>query len=108
VGDAGEHGHRDQPRFLAAQSQYGYTDRIDRALRDEPEAVTSEEQHRLTQEAHRRAGQRRLEAWVSTSSTINGALDAFVAAVGADPRLSSGVRNVRRVTAALGRQVQAQ
>jgi hypothetical protein len=39
------------PRLLAAKSEYGYTDRIDRAMRDEPEAVSAEEQRLLTRRA---------------------------------------------------------
>lgn len=42
---------RDQPRLLAAKSQYGYTDDPAKAMWGEPEAVSQDEQERITQAA---------------------------------------------------------
>jgi hypothetical protein len=43
--------HADVVRLLALRSELGYTDRIDRALPDEPEAVSADDQRRLTRDA---------------------------------------------------------
>jgi hypothetical protein len=83
----------------------GYVDSSAKALPDEPEAVSASCQQRLSELGHRRDRERRIAAFTITSETINGALDAFVARVGHDPRLAHGVRAVRRTTAALGREV---
>ena len=40
-------------RLLALRSELGYTERIDRALPDEPEAVSPEEQRQITRAARR-------------------------------------------------------
>jgi hypothetical protein len=40
-------------RLLALRSELGYTDRIDRALPDEPEAVSTDAQRQITRAAHR-------------------------------------------------------
>jgi hypothetical protein len=50
-------------RLLAARSEFGYTDRMDKALRDEPEAVSSEEQRRLTRQASLEAQARARQDW---------------------------------------------
>jgi hypothetical protein len=107
VGDRGGDGRGDdRPRLLAARSEYGYTDRPDRSLRDEPEAVAAYVQDTFTAAAHRRARERQVEAFTSASSVINGALDTFLSAVGGgNPRLTSSVRAIRRSTDALGRRV---
>jgi len=50
-------------RLLAARSEFGYTDRMDRALRDEPEAVSPAEQRRLTKQAGLDAQARARQDW---------------------------------------------
>lgn len=45
---------RDTPRLLAAHSQYGYTDDIHKAMRDEPEAISAADQQRISSQAHAR------------------------------------------------------
>jgi hypothetical protein len=50
-------------RFLAARSQYGYTDRLDRALFNEPEAVAASAQAELTAHAHRLAELEQRQQW---------------------------------------------
>jgi hypothetical protein len=106
VSDPGGNGRRGDPiRLLHAQSQHGYTDRIDQALPEEPEAVSAEEQRRMTELARRRDGQRRRAAYVALNATVNAALDGFVAVAGKDPKLAHAVRAVRRTTAAVRREV---
>jgi hypothetical protein len=39
------------PRLLAARSEFGYTDRVDRALQEEPEAVPPDYQREITRRA---------------------------------------------------------
>jgi hypothetical protein len=109
VGKGGKRGRGDDaPRLLAAQSQHGYTDRIDRALREEPEAVSLPYQRRLSELAHRRDQQRRIVASTAASDAIDVALDGLLRAVGGDHRVSSRARLVRRSVAALGHEVRAQ
>lgn len=104
----GANGRRDdRPRLLAARSEHGYVDRPNLALPEEPEAVSAEEQRRQSEQGHRRDRQRRIAAYTSAASTISTALDDFVAAVGADSRVVSQVRVVRRQVAALGRELGA-
>jgi hypothetical protein len=50
-------------RLLHRRSELGYTDRPDLALYQEPEAVSADEQRRLTAEARLRADEREREAW---------------------------------------------
>jgi hypothetical protein len=52
-----------EARLLAAKSEFGYTERIDRALKDEPEAVSPEEQRRQTRAAARGAADRAKLDW---------------------------------------------
>jgi hypothetical protein len=61
---------RDVPRLLARNSTrehavlgVGYTDELDRALRDEPEAVPADYQALLIARAHRTARDRQLDEW---------------------------------------------
>jgi hypothetical protein len=50
-------------RFLHRRSELGYTDRPDLALWHEPEAVSADEQRRLTAQARLHAAEREREAW---------------------------------------------
>lgn len=50
-------------RLLAARSEHGYTDRLDRALPEEPEAVSADCQRQLTARAARSAEARARADW---------------------------------------------
>jgi hypothetical protein len=50
-------------RLLHRRSEHGYTDRLAQAMPHEPEAISALEQSHLTDDAHRRASQRELDAW---------------------------------------------
>lgn len=64
-------------RLLAARSEFGYTDRMDRALRDEPEAVSPEEQRRLTRQAGLDAQERARSDWLQRRARLALELDAL-------------------------------
>ena len=97
----------DEPRLLALRSEVGYTSIPTKALPHEPEAITESEQRALTVDAHRRDRARKVAAFVEARSTINGALDAFLAAIGTTTGrdMQARVRTVRRGVDALGRQL---
>lgn len=65
----------DPPRYLAARSQYGYTDRADLALFGEPEAVPAQTQRELTAQAHRRAKLDQRQEWEQRRAAIQRELD---------------------------------
>jgi hypothetical protein len=98
---------QDPPRLLAIRSELGYTDRIDKAMREEPEAVSRHEQDVISQRARRDWLDRRRTAWKDARATIDEALDTFAATVGTDRALQHSLRGVRRSVDALGRQVAA-
>ena len=85
----------DDPRLLAARSEYGYTDRIDRAMTDEPEAVTAEEQRQLTRYAALSAAAEARADWRTRRARIAAELEA-VAAQGYARGLGSELRLVER------------
>jgi hypothetical protein len=64
----------DAPRLLAVRSELGYTDRPDRAMQDEPEAVSKLEQRAITEQSHRSHAQLERAAWVDTRDTIRAKL----------------------------------
>ena len=96
---------QDPPRLLAQRSELGYTDRVDRALRDEPEAISVDEQVQQVEVARRHARQRRVDAFQTMRSTVVGALDEFVCAVGPQGGVDSGVRSLRRGVEQLGQKL---
>lgn len=49
------HPRREHLRLLHEKSEMGYTDRLDKAMRDEPEAVSREVQQGLSEDARLRA-----------------------------------------------------
>lgn len=67
----------DAPRLLAVRSELGYTDRPDRALTDEPEAVSSAYQRYLTREVERRRIDCERAAWLDARDTIRLKLSAL-------------------------------
>lgn len=102
MGDDSE--HPDRVRLLAARSEWGYTDNRFKAMRDEPEAVSRQEQERQTQLARRRERQHRLDAWRPARSLISAGIVSFQSA--ADPQSRSDLRlierAVRKIDARLG------
>jgi len=62
-------------RLLAARSEFGYTDRMDRALRDEPEAVSPAEQRRLTRQSGLNAQERARTDWLSRRHRLHAELE---------------------------------
>jgi hypothetical protein len=60
----------DQPRLLHRHSQYGYTDRPERALYREPEAVSVEAQEQLTLSARRAEHAQQVEQWRERRAAI--------------------------------------
>jgi hypothetical protein len=95
----------DAPRLLAQRSEHGYTDRLDLALHDEPEAIRADEQEQQTQAAHRRDRQRRLEAFVALRDVVFVATDDFLDVVGPAGGIGSNVRAIRRSVALLEQRV---
>lgn len=53
----------------------GYTDEPDRAMRDEPEAVSVSDQLVLAARAHRSARERQLEEWTTRRASIQREID---------------------------------
>lgn len=60
----------DRPRLLHQRSELGYTDRMQAALAQEPEAVDADYQRELTAAAPRRAQARDQEAWSASRERI--------------------------------------
>jgi hypothetical protein len=79
-------------------------------LREEPEAISAEEQRQLTAAVHRAERERLRKEWEYTEQSIGEELDHFVfdAGVRVDRRVQSGVRAVRRAARAVGRRVEAE
>jgi len=72
----------DAPRLLARNSTrehpllgVGYTDELDHAMRDEPEAVPLDYQQLLTARAHRTARQAQLDEWATRRASIQREID---------------------------------
>lgn len=57
-------------RLLAARSEVGYVDRVDRAMSDEPEAVSASYQRMLTADAQRSRALAERARWVSARDEI--------------------------------------
>jgi len=84
----------DSPRLLARRSELGYTDRLETAVRDEPEAVDASTQARLTRQAGQKADQKRRQAWIDARQRIVGELEVLRSTFG--PTVSNELRNMRR------------
>ena len=89
----------DLVRLLALRSELGYTDRIDRALPDEPEAVSSDEQRRQTHAA--RQGER--DVFVEARDMMRDALALISGA--AYKRIEHDVRLITRTLDRMDRRV---
>ena len=97
---------QDPPRLLAARSQFAYTDRLDQAMHDEPEAVSASEQRHLTELGHRRDRERRLAAWRTTRSVITAAPTGYQPF--ADAPTKSDLRVLSRVCEKIDRRLAGQ
>jgi hypothetical protein len=95
----------DSPRLLAQRSELGYVDRVDKALPDEPEAISRHEQEALSLRARRDWVERRRRAWAETQAVVAPALDAFAAVVANDRALVREVRVLRRGLDRVGQRV---
>ena len=85
----------DAPRLLHVRSELGYTDRVDLALVDEPEAVSPDYQSYLTREAARVRHDRDLEVWRSSRLIVADELDRLDA-TRFERDVSSDLRVLRR------------
>jgi hypothetical protein len=91
----------DEPRLLHVRSELGYTPDTHHSLRDEPEAVSADEQRRQTQSARLRERRRRLEALV----TLRDALEAFASIVATDRVVLREVHVIRRGVERVSQQI---
>jgi len=91
------------PRLLARRSELGYTDRPAQAMPHEPEAVPSDAQRRITDDARRRASQRELDAYRSFASIVFPAL--LELGRGLDRAYASDLRAVARQVERIGRRL---
>jgi hypothetical protein len=93
----------DSRRLLARRSEFGYTDRVDRAMNGEPEAVSREEQHRITAEAQFRARRREALIWLEIRGRIERDLGYLQDQFG--PQIANELRAMRRELDRLGRRL---
>jgi hypothetical protein len=95
----------DAARLLHVRSELGYTDRPSRALPLEPEAVSSAEQRRLTDDSKRRATQREQDAYRRFIGVVVPELREL--AVALDRSFSSDIRLLSRQVERIGRKLVA-
>ena len=93
---------RQLPRLLHQRSHYGYTDRPSQALRQEPEAVSADEQRKLTRRAKDNGKAREQERARGACDAI----DAALTQLDATHTVDSNVRAMRRQLAQLRRRLQ--
>jgi hypothetical protein len=94
------------PRLLHRHSQFGYTRSVHEGLFAEPEAVSAEEQRRLSEQAQRRAQARRRDDWAQ----VRGQLLQLLSQLAARPlgrELVNELRAMRRTIDRIDRRVQA-
>lgn len=89
------------PRLLHMRSQFGYTPRSAEALPHEPEAVSADEQRRMTRRAQAAEREREQEQVQNACEAIASALQALDGVSGVD----SQVRAMRRQLAQLQRRL---
>ena len=85
----------DPPRFLHRQSQRGYTERLDKAMVAEPEAVDAATSEWITWSAHQRERQAFIAVWTARRDEITKQLDWLLAQRDGD-RIERDVRAARR------------
>jgi hypothetical protein len=92
----------DAIRLLALRSEHGYTERVDRALPDEPEAVSAAEQRYQTRQAARLKAERERETWRKARSSILLAIESVHVEVDVESELRAMRRACERVDRKLG------
>jgi hypothetical protein len=92
----------DALRLLAQRSELGYVDRVDRALTDEPEAVSAAEQRFQTRQAARLKEERERESWRSARSSILLAIESVHVEADVEHELRAIRRACERVDRKLG------
>lgn len=85
----------DEPRLLAARSELGYVTHTHQALPDEPEAVSADEQRRITRDAQLDERERQRAAVHDALDVVRPAL-AELCRTKLDKRLLSCVRAMQR------------
>lgn len=106
MSDGGEQrSSADALRLLDVRSERAYTDRLDHAMLDEPEAVTESEQLALSRRARLDWVERRRRAWVDCARAIDVALTSFSAVIGSDRALQREVHVLRRGCERVSRQL---
>jgi hypothetical protein len=100
----------DTPRLLASRSEQGYTTSAFESMHDEPEAITADEQKRMTAAVHHAEAERLRQEWKRTEQAVDGELDRFVndSGVHVTQRVFSGVRAVKRAARAVGARVEVE
>jgi hypothetical protein len=86
---------REHLRLLHERSEHGYTDQPYRAMRDEPEAVTEEEQRQLTMDAHLLARELIRQEWMMARGSIQDGID-FLASRPYAKLIGDDLRQLRR------------
>ena len=82
-------------RLLAARSELGYVNRPDRAMPDEPEAITAQEQQELTRRSHAAKADRDRAVVRAACAVITVELETLEEAR-VTPDVSSDLRAIRR------------
>jgi hypothetical protein len=95
----------DRPRRLAQRSELAYTTRADEALRDEPGAITEDEQRAIARRAHDRARQQRIREWRIAHEAISAAVGSFQSAVPVRGPARASLRALLRCRDRLDREV---
>ena len=94
----------DPPRFLHRQSQRGYTERLDKAMVAEPEAISLVEQDWQTHQAHQRERQALIATWVARRDEIQRYLDWLMSQRNGH-RVERDVRQARRQLARIDQRI---
>lgn len=92
-------------RLLALRSEHAYTDRLDRAMPDEPEAVSEEDQRELTRTAQRVQHERDRLQWLAARNSIERSLDMLD--LPAFAHVEHDLRAIRRILERVEKRVAA-
>jgi hypothetical protein len=92
----------DAVRLLALRSEIGYTERIDRALPDEPEAVSAAEQRYQTRQSARQRVERDRAQWTHARAEIVAYVEDLHVEIDVDAELRAIVRACERIDRKLG------
>ena len=92
-------------RLLPIRSEVGYTDRLDRAMRDEPEAVPESYQAQLTLDAQRRDREQRVHGVARGAPDDQGRTATFTTSCRVDGSLRGALRAIERQVKAFDQRV---